>query len=99
MTFTKKPTYEQHDNEKGSFYKSVIKPFNQSFTLDNDIDSDICVIGGGLTGISSSIYLARKGSGFLANPKQFAHIQIHTRPLFFNDLIEYFFISSNETFK
>ena len=61
MTFTKKPTYEQHDNEKGSFYKSVIKPFNQSFTLDNDIDSDICVIGGGLTGISSSIYLARKG--------------------------------------
>ena len=61
MIFTKKPTFEQHDNEKGSYYKSTIEPFNDSQILDTNISVDICVIGGGLTGISSSLYLAQKG--------------------------------------
>ena len=74
MTFIKKQRYEQHDNEKGSFYKSVTKPFDQSLILDSDIDCEICVIGGGLTGISSSIYLAKKGySVSLFEAKKIGH--------------------------
>lgn len=61
MIFSKKNTYEQHDNEKGSFYKNSIKPFNSSDFLENNIEVDICIVGGGLTGISSALYLAKKG--------------------------------------
>ena len=61
MTFIKKKTYEQHDNEEGSFYKNSVKPFEFSETLENNLDIDICVIGGGLTGISSALNLAKKG--------------------------------------
>ena len=53
MNFIKKPTFEQHDNELGSYYKSSIKPFVSTSTFENEINVDICVIGGGLTGISS----------------------------------------------
>ena len=49
MSFIKKKTYEQHDNEEGSFYKDYIKPFEFSETLESNLDVDICVIGGGLT--------------------------------------------------
>ena len=59
--FTKKNTYEQHDNETGSFYASSVNPFNNGEVLKDNLDIDICVIGGGLTGISSSLYLAKKG--------------------------------------
>ena len=61
MSFIKKKTYEQHDNEEGSFYKDSIKPFEFSKTLESNLDIDICVIGGGLTGISSALNLAKKG--------------------------------------
>ena len=61
MTHIKKKTYEQHDNEIGSFYKNSIKPFANSEILENNIDVDICIIGGGLTGISSALFLAREG--------------------------------------
>ena len=61
MIFNKKPTYEQHDNEKGSFYKSSVEFFNYSETLENEAEVDICVIGGGITGVSSAYYLAKKG--------------------------------------
>ena len=61
MIFIKKPTFEQHDNEEGSYYKSTVKPFTGSHTLEDNIEVDICVVGGGLTGLSSSLYLARKG--------------------------------------
>ena len=61
MIFTKKPTFKQHDNELGSYYKSSIKPFQSTEILENQIDVDVCVIGGGLTGVSSSLYLANKG--------------------------------------
>ncbi len=54
MTFNKKNTYEQHDNEKDNFYKSSIKPLDSKDVLNQDINSDICIIGGGLTGISSA---------------------------------------------
>ena len=58
---SKKKTYEQHDNEEGSFYKDSIKPFKFSETLKSNLDIDICVVGGGLTGISSALNLAKKG--------------------------------------
>jgi gamma-glutamylputrescine oxidase len=61
MTFNKKSTYEQHDNENASFYKNSVKAFNSLDILDNYTEVDICVIGGGLTGVSSALYLAKKG--------------------------------------
>ena len=59
--FNKNQTYEQHDNEKISFYRSSIEDLNSQDKLTSDIDVDICVIGGGLTGISSAINLSKKG--------------------------------------
>ena len=61
MTFIKKQRYEQHDNEKGSFYKSSIKPLNSNDKLDQDLNIDICIIGGGLTGMSTALNLSKKG--------------------------------------
>ena len=61
MFINKKNTYEQHDNEKGSFYKNSTKPFNSNDYLENNLEVDVCVVGGGLTGISSALHLAKKG--------------------------------------
>ncbi len=61
MTFSKKSTYEQHDNEKGSYYKNSIKPLNSKDFLNEDISVDICIIGGGLTGVSSALHLKNRG--------------------------------------
>ena len=59
--FNKNQTYEQHDNEKISFYRSSVEDLNSQDKLTSDIDVDICIIGGGLTGISSAINLSKKG--------------------------------------
>ena len=61
MIFNKKNTYEQHDNEIGSFYKASVNTFVSKDILEDDIEVDICIIGGGLTGVSSAFHLARKG--------------------------------------
>ena len=61
MIFNKKYTYEQHDNEKGSFYNNSIKPLNSKDILDQNIEVDVCVVGGGLTGVSSALNLAKNG--------------------------------------
>ena len=61
MTLIKNKTYEQHDNENGSYYQGSIKPFEFSEFLEDNLIVDICVIGGGLTGISSALNLAKKG--------------------------------------
>ena len=61
MLFTKKPTFEQHDNELGSYYKSSINTFESNDILENEINVDVCIIGGGLTGVSSALYLAKNG--------------------------------------
>ena len=37
MIFNKKLTYEQHDNEKGSYYKSSIEPLNSKDILKENI--------------------------------------------------------------
>lgn len=59
--FNKNKTYEQHDNEKISFYRSSVEDLNSQDQLTSDIAVDVCVIGGGLTGISSAINLSKKG--------------------------------------
>jgi gamma-glutamylputrescine oxidase len=62
MLNNKKRTFEQHDNEKGSFYRHSVSNLNISFGLvESNLDVDICVIGGGFTGISSALNLAKKG--------------------------------------
>jgi len=61
MIFNKKYTYEQHDNEKGSFYNNSIKPLKSKDILDQNIEVDVCVVGGGLTGVSSALNLSKKG--------------------------------------
>ena len=61
MIFSKKNTYEQHDNEKGSFYRNSIDPFNSKEVLNDYTEVDVCVIGGGFTGVSSAINLAKNG--------------------------------------
>ena len=61
MIFSKKNTYEQHDNEIGSFYKGSVKPFNSKDSLEDNIEVDICIVGGGLTGVSTALHLAKKG--------------------------------------
>ena len=61
MPFNKKSTYEQHDNEIGSFYKGSVKSFSSDNILKDNNEFDICIIGGGLTGISSAIHLAQEG--------------------------------------
>jgi len=61
MSINKKNTFEQHDNEKESFYHNSISFPNLSSNLDNNFEVDVCVIGGGLTGISSALNLANKG--------------------------------------
>jgi len=61
MIFNKKKTYEQHDNEKGSFYKNTVKPHNSKDILEDYLEVDVCIIGGGLTGVSSALHLAKKG--------------------------------------
>ena len=61
MQTNKKNTFEQHDNELGSYYQSSIKALNLPRFIDDDLNVDICVIGGGLTGIASSYFLAKNG--------------------------------------
>ena len=59
--FSKKPTYGQHDNEKLNYYQCSSPKINIQNELRDNLKVDICVIGGGLTGISSALYLAKKG--------------------------------------
>ena len=59
--FNKKPTFEQHDNEKENYYQNSSTKIDFISKLEDSIDADICIIGGGLTGISSALYLSKKG--------------------------------------
>ena len=61
MLNNKKKTFEQHDNESVSYYfHSILKP-NLFSNLQENLNVDICVIGGGLTGVTSALNLAKNG--------------------------------------
>ena len=59
--FNKKKTYEQHDNEKNNYYQFSSQKPEVNSLLNQNIKVDICIIGGGLTGIVSALYLSKKG--------------------------------------
>ena len=61
MTINKKKTYEQHDNESINYYRYSIDKIIIPSNLENDLDVDICVVGGGLTGVLSALNLSNKG--------------------------------------
>ncbi len=61
MPINKKNTFEQHDNENGSFYHNSVNFPILSNNTDSNFDVDVCIIGGGLTGISSALNIVRKG--------------------------------------
>ena len=61
FSFNKKPTYEQHDNEKSNYYQFSSTKVEVNNLLNENLKVDVCIIGGGLTGISSAFYLAKKG--------------------------------------
>ena len=65
MSINKKNTFEQHDNENGSFYSNSVSFPNLSNNLDHNFEIDVGVIGGCLTGISSALNLANKGYSVL----------------------------------
>ena len=50
MFTTKKRTFNQHDNEKESFYKFSAPNFSNQIKLDENISTDVCIIGGGASG-------------------------------------------------
>ncbi|MBI29074.1 MAG: Gamma-glutamylputrescine oxidoreductase [Alphaproteobacteria bacterium MarineAlpha5_Bin11] len=58
---TKKPTYEQHDNEKDNYYQFSSTKFESRPELKENIRVDVCIVGGGFTGIASALYLAKQG--------------------------------------
>ena len=61
MIFTKKRTYKQHHNEKDSFYKYSAKKFPVQDKITESFSTDICIIGAGLTGLSSAYHLSKNG--------------------------------------
>jgi len=61
FSFNKKPTYEQHDNDKINYYQSSSLKPELKTEFKGNCKIDICVIGGGFTGIASALYLAEKG--------------------------------------
>ena len=61
MIFTKKITYKQHHNEKDSFYEFSAKNLPKQNKVTESFSTDICIIGAGLTGISSALHLANNG--------------------------------------
>ena len=61
MFHTKKRTFEQHHNENITYYQfSTINSVKHN-ELNENINTDICIIGGGLTGLSSALHLSNKG--------------------------------------
>ena len=57
----KKRTFEQHHNENITYYQfSTINTVNHK-QLNESIDTDICIVGGGLTGLSAGLHLSNKG--------------------------------------
>lgn len=44
-----------------SYYQATINPLPLQPQLDQDVEADVCIIGGGMTGLSAAIELRQKG--------------------------------------
>ncbi|MGR2768873.1 NAD(P)/FAD-dependent oxidoreductase [Photobacterium ganghwense] len=44
-----------------SYYQATVTPFPQQPSLDQSVEADVCIIGGGMTGLSAAIELRQKG--------------------------------------
>jgi gamma-glutamylputrescine oxidase len=44
-----------------SYYVASANPFEAAPRLDGDIEADVCVVGGGCTGLSAALFARRKG--------------------------------------
>ena len=61
LNFNKKNTYEQHDNEKINYYHYSSPKIEFNNNIKDLSKVDICIVGGGLSGIATSLYLSKKG--------------------------------------
>ncbi|WP_299018394.1 FAD-binding oxidoreductase [uncultured Photobacterium sp.] len=44
-----------------SYYQATINPLAEQPQLDQEVEADVCIIGGGMTGLSAAIELRQKG--------------------------------------
>ena len=54
--------YAQHDGAEPTWYEASARTNPTWPALDGDMRADVCVIGGGYTGLSSALHLAERGS-------------------------------------
>ena len=53
--------YAQHDGAAPTWYEASARSRSTWPTLDGDVRADVCVIGGGYTGLSCALHLAERG--------------------------------------
>ena len=53
--------YAQHDGEAPTWYEASARSHPTWPSLDGDVRADVCVIGGGYTGLSCALHLAERG--------------------------------------
>ena len=53
--------YAQHDGATPTWYEASARSHTTWPTLDGDVRADVCVIGGGYTGLSCALHLAQRG--------------------------------------
>ena len=54
-------TFNDTQNVAGSYYAATANPFAPAPALDGAATADVCVIGGGWTGLSAALHLAERG--------------------------------------
>ena len=52
--------YAQHDKHPNSYYQATVNDSTKFDALSEEINCDICIVGGGFTGLTASIFLAKK---------------------------------------
>ena len=52
--------YAQHDKHSNSYYQATVNDSTKFDALSEEINCDICIVGGGFTGLTASIFLATR---------------------------------------